>query len=162
MISRRSGFGKPAALAALAVMVLALAWAWPVFGEEKAVYLGSQACEECHPDEYKNFVTYSKKVKSYHNVELMKKGLTDEEYRTCLECHTTGYGRPGGFVSVQETPHLKEAGCEVCHGPGSIHAETGDPEDIKTDISASDCEVCHNPERVEAFNYKPLIFGGAH
>jgi hypothetical protein len=92
----------------------------------------------------------------------MKKGLTSAEFEKCFECHTTGYGKPSGFRSEQDTPHLKDAGCETCHGPGSIHVESGDPKDIRGKLVAKDCEVCHNSERVNAFKYKPLVFGGAH
>jgi len=129
---------------------------------DKKIYVGSRACEECHEKEYRNFQTYAKKAHSYESIKKMKKGLTDAEVRKCFQCHTTGYDKPGGFRSEQETPHLKNAGCEVCHGPGSLHVETGDPEDIKGNLTAKDCEACHSAERVRAFNYKPLIYGGAH
>ena len=91
----------------------------------------------------------------------MKKGLTEEEFKECLKCHTTGYGEPSGFQSEAETSHFKNAGCEVCHGPGSVHAETGDPEDVKGTLTLGDCETCHSSERVETFEFKPLIYGGA-
>jgi hypothetical protein len=92
----------------------------------------------------------------------MRKGLTTAEYQECLQCHATGYGQPGGFVSVEETPYLQNLGCESCHGPGSVHADSGDPADIVGDITVTDCERCHNAERVDNFNFKPLLFGGAH
>jgi hypothetical protein len=38
----------------------------------------------------------------------------------------------------------------------------GDPDLIKRDLSLDDCTGCHNPERVEAFDFKPLLYGGAH
>jgi hypothetical protein len=78
------------------------------------------------------------------------------------ECHTTGYGKPGGFRSEHDTPDLRNAGCEVCHGPGSLHCETEDPGDIMGSLTADECEECHRTDRVEAFDYKPLIYGGAH
>lgn len=130
--------------------------------ESPKTYVGSKMCGDCHDDEYQSFMKYAKKAHSYESVTVMKKGLTEEEFLKCLECHTTGYGKPGGFRSIEETPELKEAGCEVCHGPGSAHAESEDAEDIKGKLEAKDCESCHSSERVEAFNYKPLVFGGAH
>ena len=68
----------------------------------------------------------------------------------------------GGFVSEEETPQLQNLGCESCHGPGSLHADSGDPEDIVGELTAADCEQCHNAERVDNFKFKPLLFGGAH
>ena len=125
-------------------------------------YVGSDACQDCHETEYENFKTYAKKAHSYESIKVMKKGLTEAEFRKCFECHTTGYKKPGGFRSEEGTPHLKNAGCEVCHGPGSLHVETNEPEDIIGSMTAKDCEVCHSAERVGAFHYKPLIHGGAH
>lgn len=92
----------------------------------------------------------------------MKKGLSREDLKKCFGCHTTGYGKPGGFISVEETPELKNAGCEVCHGPGAKHIKTGKIDDIKKQPTKEDCEVCHISERVKAFRYTPLIHGGGH
>jgi hypothetical protein len=125
-------------------------------------YVGSLACKPCHEDEYKSFMTYARKSNSFRSIERVKKGLTEEEIKGCYHCHTTGYGKPGGFVSPEKTPHLKNAGCEVCHGPGEFHVKTGSPSDTKRRLTKEDCEVCHTSERVKAFRYKPLIHGGAH
>jgi hypothetical protein len=150
-----------------AAIVFGLILLWNQQGSEAApeaqkTYVGAERCNECHATQYKNYITYSKKAHSYKSIVVMKKGLTTAEFEKCFECHTTGYGKPTGFRSEQETPHLKDAGCETCHGPGSLHIESGDPKDIKANLVAKDCEVCHNSERVNAFKYKPLIFGGAH
>lgn len=150
------------------VMMAAVGVTWcsfrsgPVWAGSENTYVGSDACQECHEVEYKNFRAYAKKAHSYESILSMKRGLTDAEFRKCFECHTTGFGEPGGFRSEKDTPQLKNAGCEVCHGPGSLHAESGEPEDIKGNLTAKDCETCHCSERVEAFDYKPLIYGGAH
>lgn len=125
-------------------------------------FVGSESCKECHESEYNSFKQFNKKAHSFKSVAALKKGLTEEELNKCYECHTTGYGKEGGFSSEQKTPGLKDAGCEVCHGPGSVHAETGDPKDIKGKLTAKDCESCHNSERINAFKYKPLVYGGAH
>lgn len=152
---------KDNGLICLMFVIFLCAPAWAKDSKPRA-YVGSAACQECHETEYENFQAYAKKAHSYQSIKEMKKGLTDAEFRKCFECHTTGYNKPGGFRSEQETPNLKDAGCEVCHGPGSLHIETGRPKDIKGGLTAKDCDPCHSSERVEAFDYKPLIHGGAH
>ena len=143
-------------------MIAAVFPAWRANAREENVFVGSAVCAKCHEAEYGRYRQYAKKAHSYESVKLMKKGLSEAEFHQCLECHTTGYGKPGGFVSEEETPQLKDAGCEVCHGPGSIHSLSREKNDIKKNLTLKDCEKCHNGERVEAFHYKPLIFGGAH
>ncbi|NVM22002.1 MAG: cytochrome C [Desulfobacterales bacterium] len=125
-------------------------------------YVGSLACGPCHEKEHKSFTIYAKKSTSFQSIERVKKELTEKEIEECYYCHTTGYGQPGGFISPEKTPHLKNAGCEVCHGPGELHVKTKDSSYIKGHLTAEDCEVCHTSERVKAFRYKPLIHGGAH
>lgn len=125
-------------------------------------YVGSEACKNCHEAEYKSFISYAKKATSYNSIERIKDRLTEEELKGCYLCHTTGYGKPGGFISVEKTPHLKNAGCEVCHGPGELHVKTQNKDHIKNQLTIKDCEVCHTEERVRAFRYRPLIHGGAH
>ena len=126
------------------------------------IYVGSDACKPCHEKEYSSFVQYAKKSKSYQSIERLEKGLSAEDLEKCYGCHTTGYGRPGGFTSIEETPALKNAGCEVCHGPGGTHVKTEDSDSIKKQPTRQDCETCHTSERVKAFRYKPLIHGGGH
>jgi len=151
-------------LAALLGVVTYLATTIPSQAEPNApaAYLGAQACKECHEEQYERFQKYSKKAHSFNSIKIMRKGLTEEEQRKCYECHTTGYNRPGGFRSETETPQLMNAGCEVCHGPGSLHAESQDTKQITRRPKLKDCEVCHNSERVGAFRFKPMIYGGAH
>jgi hypothetical protein len=135
---------------------------YTVRGEPAKTYMGAEACGSCHEKEYKNFMTHSKKSHSFKTVATMKKRLTEGEIKKCFECHTTGYGKPGGFQSESETPHLKDLSCEVCHGPGSAHVQTGDPKAIKRRVQVKDCEGCHNAERVAIFNFRPLLYGGVH
>ncbi len=129
---------------------------------QEATYVGSEVCKDCHQEQYENFMKYSKKSDSFKSIKKMEKKLTPEEYKGCFECHTTGYGKNGGFVSEQQTPELKDTGCEVCHGPGSLHAESEDPEEIIRAMTMENCMTCHSEERVNAFDFKPLLYGGAH
>ena len=128
----------------------------------QSTYVGSEACKACHLEEYTSFTTYAKKSRSFQSIERLMTRLTDAEISKCYSCHTTGYGKPGGFVSPEKTPHLKNAGCEVCHGPGAAHIKSESPLDTKRYLTTKDCEMCHTSERIRAFRYKPMIHGGAH
>jgi hypothetical protein len=162
--SNHEFYGNWSLLTAVTLLVV-LCCVSPSQGNERSgelVYVGSLVCKDCHPEEYANFMTYAKKSTSFQSIEKQMKHLKPDEIKQCYPCHTTGYGEPGGFVSLEETPLLKNAGCEVCHGPGSEHVRTGNPSTIIGKLSKKDCEVCHISERVKAFKYKPLIHGGAH
>ncbi|MEN8161767.1 MAG: multiheme c-type cytochrome, partial [Myxococcota bacterium] len=51
---------------------------------------------------------------------LAKDGKTGDA--DCLRCHTTGFGRPGGYtLDAGEQKTLAAVGCEACHGPGGDH-----------------------------------------
>lgn len=136
---------------------------WPLYAAAENSYVGTAACKDCHEEEYGNFTKYAKKAHSDRSVKIMASDLTEEELAGCYGCHATGYGQPGGFVSYEKTPHLADAGCEVCHGPGYEHVESGGDADlIKGKLTMDDCVDCHNEDRVKAFNFKPLLYGGAH
>jgi hypothetical protein len=49
-----------------------------------------------------------------------------------------------GFISEQKTGHLKNVGCENCHGPGSKHVESGGV--VALTEPKSVCIDCHTPE----------------
>lgn len=124
-------------------------------------FVGAAACAECHPKESEQFQNHSKKARSFSSIQRLADKLTDEERHTCYSCHTTGYGKPGGFVSETQTPRLKSLGCETCHGPGSLHIESEDPADL-AEVAIDTCMTCHNEERVAAFKFKPMLYGGGH
>jgi hypothetical protein len=140
-------------------LVCPLAWAQDAGPGD---YVGSEACQQCHEAEYESFSRYARKSHSFQSVQKMKKGLTPDEVKVCYACHTTGYGRQGGFISLEQTPELKDAGCEVCHGPGGRHSQTEDPDHVLGKLTIDICKKCHTEERVSAFRYRPLIHGGAH
>jgi 3-mercaptopyruvate sulfurtransferase SseA len=98
-----------------------------------AYYVGGKTCKKCHRKQYLSWAK-TKMAVSFNNlkpgvkVDAKKKvGLDQEKDYTnnenCLPCHTTGYGKPGGFVSLKETPGLINVQCEGCHGPGSTYVK---------------------------------------
>ncbi len=107
-------------------------------GNGAATYVGWQKCKTCHAKEYATFEkrNYSKSWKI-----LVMRGETKNP--ECLKCHTTGYGRPGGFISAEKTPNLEGKQCEACHGPGSKHAANpSDPAAKSAMIVANKKNVC--------------------
>lgn len=83
---------------------------------ESATYVGIEKCKMCHSKRYDEFMK-RKFAKAWKILEMREETDNPE----CLQCHTTGYGKPGGFADVNSTPHLKFKQCEACHGPGSLH-----------------------------------------
>jgi hypothetical protein len=110
---------------------------------------GSASCLACHKDGG----TTWEHSKHAHGLETLKaKGFHVDP--TCLQCHTTGYGLPGGFDSVRRSAAaLGGVGCENCHGPAKAHV--ADPK-VKTPFAARDqCARCHDPENSPTFAYDP-------
>lgn len=126
------------------------------------VYVGAASCESCHEEQYAGFMKNSSKARSWKSVAKMLPKLAENEKADCYACHTTGYGAPGGFQNIETTPHMANLGCETCHGPGSLHAESGDPDDIQRKPDVNDCTRCHNAERINNFNFKPMLYHGGH
>ena len=155
--------------AAIALAMLAF---WPLDGADCGIvgggFIGSEECGQCHRDQFKSWQDNSRKSKSWETISAMRNGLTDNELKGCYECHTTGYGRETGFVSEEKTPHLKNVGCESCHGPGKLHSETQEFAHIVKTTTIDVCQRCHEKkdeiglDQVNSFRYKGVIYAGAH
>lgn len=125
-------------------------------------YVGSEACKECHKRQYEAYMKFSRKSSAFAAVERMKKDLSEAELQGCYRCHTTGYGKPTGFESPDKTPHLKNVGCEACHGPGRLHTQSMEMAHIVKTVTIDVCEKCHKSDLVKSFRYKSVIYAGAH
>ncbi len=130
----------------------------PAPGE--ASYTGVEACTSCHEDARKVW----DKTRHAHAYETLT--VQFKEFNLdCVSCHVTGYDRPGGST-VTHVETLKDVQCEVCHGPGSLHAK--DPEKVKVPVarpSAESCTACHHPPHVHAFDAAaklPEVLGPGH
>lgn len=126
-----------------------------------AAYVGSDACQSCHAAE---FETWSKQQHARSMASLEAKGEAGNG--TCLVCHTTAYGRPGGFPSGgKHTEHadLARVGCESCHGPGGDHVGP-DAVRVGTIVSLTDkcgtcvilqiCGTCHDDVNDPGFEFE--------
>ena len=100
---------------------------------ESPTYLGAKKCKACHFKEFKSWeqtpmAMSFEDLKAGAKAEEKKKAGIDpnKDYtadKNCLKCHTTGYGKPGGFTTIADTPDLAGAQCESCHGPGSEYSQ---------------------------------------
>jgi peroxiredoxin len=125
-----------------------------------AAYVGSEACQPCHA---KEFETWSQQPHAHAVATLEKKG--DASKGECLACHTTAYGRPGGFPKdgkPAEHTGLANVGCEACHGPGGDHVGPDAPR-VGTIVSLTDkcgscvilqiCGTCHDEANDPGFEF---------
>ena len=126
----------------------------------EASYVGVDACANCH-EEPKKVWDATKHAHAYATLETQFK----EANLDCVSCHVTGYDKPGGST-VTHVAELKNVQCEVCHGPGSLHAAK--PDKVKIPIakpSADSCLACHHPPHVHTFDAKSKmadILGPGH
>jgi peroxiredoxin len=84
-----------------------------------ADHVGSDACRSCHA---KEFETWAQGPHAGALASLDAKKKADDV--DCLKCHTTGFGRVGGFPPdgvAADHADLARVGCESCHGPGGDH-----------------------------------------
>lgn len=131
-------------------------------------YVGVDGCRSCHKGHHASW-QMSVHAKAF---DLLKPGKRkgakkraqldpDKDYSTnekCLSCHTTGYGKEGGFKDIQSTPKMAGVSCEGCHGAGSEYRKLHDenPRFKKEEnkargaIYAADdpaiCKSCHESE----------------
>ena len=103
--------------------------------------MGADSCKKCH---FKQFNGWKKtpmakafdSLKPGQAAESKKKFNLDEKKdytkdAKCVECHMTGYGKPGGYPKIDEGKEwtedetkrattMENVQCESCHGPGSL------------------------------------------
>jgi peroxiredoxin/nitrate/TMAO reductase-like tetraheme cytochrome c subunit len=105
-----------------------------------AQHVGSESCRDCHEGEYE---TWAASPHAAAVTTLSKAGKST--HADCLACHTTGFGRPGGFPRdglVESHSDLARVGCESCHGPGGDHVKQ-DTAKIGNIVSLGDkCDSC--------------------
>jgi hypothetical protein len=167
-LGRTASAGQPDAVATGAATVALAA--------DEHEFLGSKSCRMCHSKTFKSWEASphaqalevlkpgnAAEEKTKHNLDPQKDYTTDA---SCLACHSTGFGKKGGFQvlastedqkAVKKNEALAGVGCEACHGPG------GSLTDVKKDIqknkrkykleeltskglivpTAETCQTCH-------------------
>jgi hypothetical protein len=143
--------------------------------EGEAVYVGAQMCVNCHQaavDQWR-YALLNIEDPTMKNIGHAKAWLTLEELsktrdRQCVGCHSVGFNEPGGYCKTDEVGFLEDVQCESCHGPGSLHALSGDPSLISREVSETTCRECHHVPHIPSFasfNYNEklkVILGPGH
>ena len=128
---------------------------------DQASYVGVDSCTDCHM-QAREVWDATPHAKAYATLEEGSKEFNLE----CVNCHVTGYGKPGGST-VTHVATLKDVQCETCHGPGSKHiADPEAPDLIVLKPDPQSCvEQCHHPPHVEGFDpvsKMHLVLGPGH
>ena len=153
-------------------------------------YVGPDRCSECHEEQAAAWV----ETRMARSFEALRRGACikekelagldpDTDYthdEECLPCHTTGYGKVGGFVSIEETPEMAGVTCEACHGAGGRYVgtvmDTDEPTFDTRDAqeagliyppTARVCRQCHNEDSpfvdlAYVFDYDERVSSGTH
>ncbi len=100
-------------------------------------FVGSEACMECHADEYEIWENgvdgeggpHFKATESLVHPPNSRGNIPRNYDPECLSCHVTGWNPQGfypyqsGYIDLKKDAALHGNGCENCHGPGSEHVK---------------------------------------
>ncbi len=114
--------------------------------KQNQVYATEQTCLTCHAKEH-DLWSKTGHSRAYAALEEANKSFDPE----CLACHTTGFEKPGGFISEIDTPKLKNVQCEMCHGARLEHAQN--PQGGFAGDAKAACGKCHVKKHSPKFNF---------
>jgi hypothetical protein len=118
---------------------------------ERSGYGSAAWCARCHEDRMAAW-TFDPHARAWH--ALQERHATDDA--ECVQCHSTGYGQPGGFaeLSASNVRTYKAVQCEACHGPLAAHPNGGvEPAPVGPDA----CESCHDAANSPQFDYATYV-----
>ena len=103
-------------------------------------YAGEQPCQYCHQDAYAKW-SNSRHAKAFSALEDVNKSFDPN----CLQCHTVGFNKPGGFIDMDATASLTDVQCESCHGAAPVANADWRPVEM--------CAQCHTQPHSPSFNF---------
>ncbi len=139
---------KPVIAEAQNRLALASTPAAPPPAPAPSPYLTATACRNCHLKAFSIWAA-SRHAQAMETLKRAKK----EFDTSCVPCHSTAAGKPGGFADLYKTPLLANVQCEACHGGGSKHVQNPAANLLKTSGKAG-CLVCHTKSNSPEFNFE--------
>lgn len=114
-------------------------------------YTGTEKCAKCHEVQYAFWKT-TKHAQAFRQLLAKQRHFIPE----CISCHSVGYGDPRGYTRAGRTDHLRNVGCEVCHGPGYKHMVKGTSEFTRKSPGEELCRSCHDALHDPGFSQERL------
>jgi hypothetical protein len=118
---------------------------------ERSGYGSAAWCARCHEDRMAAWA-YDPHAKAWD--ALVTRQATDDA--ECVQCHSTGYGQPGGFaeLTASNLRTFKAVQCEACHGPLAAHPDGKvEPGAVGPDA----CVGCHDAANSPQFDYVSYV-----
>ncbi|MHB1844146.1 MAG: multiheme c-type cytochrome [Deltaproteobacteria bacterium] len=119
---------------------------------EQSAYAGERTCARCHVQADAAW-RGSRHAQAFETLSRVGSSLDP----SCIGCHTTGFGLPGGFAWPAEVGFLSEVQCEACHGAGKAHVANPKAPYPLPAAGAVLCERCHTAERSPEFAFAPFL-----
>lgn len=115
-------------------------------------YATGSSCGGCHQDRLASwaFDGHARAVES-----LAKRDSASNP--ECIGCHSTGFGRPGGYAELSErgSAAYRDVQCEACHGPMRGHDGRGSVHSAP--ITEATCLTCHDEANSPEFEYRAYL-----
>jgi 2',3'-cyclic-nucleotide 2'-phosphodiesterase (5'-nucleotidase family) len=117
-----------------------------VLGQDR--FLGEATCNRCHAPVQADL---AQGPHAHAFATLEKAGRAQDQ--SCLPCHVTGFGAPGGFgtADISTEVDMKNVQCESCHGMGTQHDWTRTASGSAAEEAT--CLKCHVPEWSPRWDY---------
>lgn len=108
-------------------------------GPHGSQYVGSAKCRVCHMAEYAQWAT-TPHASALKTLIVRRR----DHHDGCVACHVVGFRQPSGYSLSRPVGDLANVGCEVCHGPGSLHARKPNVSNIVKPADRAMCtSSCH-------------------
>jgi 2',3'-cyclic-nucleotide 2'-phosphodiesterase (5'-nucleotidase family) len=113
-------------------------------------YAGDERCQYCHRDAYAIW-SKSRHANAFSALEDVNKSFDPN----CLQCHTVGFNKPGGFIDMEVTASLTNVQCESCHGAAREHVKSGGTKPVANVgwRPVEMCAQCHTQPHSPSFNF---------
>lgn len=151
----------------------------PITHSSGREFVGTEKCGECHTTAFDIWKKTGHALATDHLINPPERGDIPRHFDPeCLSCHTTGWNPQEyfpyrtGYLSVEETPHMMQNGCENCHGPGAAHVaaqeDTASTQELlkklqeemrlPLDRARDKCMECHDLDNSPEFHHGDHAF----